>query len=353
MPTPLHSLIRTGTKIWVDSVDPADVTESLTYGATGATSNPLLVAGLMQSGQYDEQLATLMSDSNDDEEVAWNMTDRIISDAQKQFAHIHEQTAGDDGYVSFELDPLLEAVDCPLSVEERTARYIELGKKWSEGHQNRMIKVPATPAGLASLEEMAALGITLNVTLLFTLRQYQQARDAIWRGAQRRGSLEGFKSVYSVFVSRVDVYTQKHLPNLSEGLQGQIAMVNAQLMWQDNTSFWADKGLDLKQELVFASTGVKDPNDPADKFNAGLAGSDIQTVPPETNRAIMGMEDKTYEPRIHQLPGSEILSKISDEIDFVQLEDVLMEDGLKKFADPQQALLKQIAEKRSALISAD
>ena len=68
---------------------------------------------------------------------------------------------------------------------ERVRRYIELGKKWSAGHKNRMIKVPATPAGLEALEGLAAAGVTLNVTLIFTARQYQAARDAVWRGRQR------------------------------------------------------------------------------------------------------------------------------------------------------------------------
>src|SRR6185437_3461750 len=96
---------------------------------------------------------------------------------------------------------------------QRTARYVELGKRWSAGHQNRMIKVPATPAGLGALEELAAAGVTLNVTLIFSERQYKIARDAIWRGAQRRKSgVSGLKSVYSIFVSRVDVYTEKHVP---------------------------------------------------------------------------------------------------------------------------------------------
>ena len=78
-----------------------------------------------------------------------------------------------------------------------------------------MVKVPATPAGLDSLEELCATGVTLNVTLIFTEQQYVQARDAIWRGAQRRDTLDGFKSVYSIFVSRVDVYTARHIPELS------------------------------------------------------------------------------------------------------------------------------------------
>src|SRR5207248_2526756 len=114
--------------------------------------------------------------------------------AQQVFLPTWEQTRGDDGYVSFELDSLLEDPDANLPQAERTRQYIALGQRWSAGHKNRMIKVPATPAGLAALEELAAAGVTINVTLTFTPRQYTAARDAIWRGAQRLPSLSHFKS---------------------------------------------------------------------------------------------------------------------------------------------------------------
>jgi transaldolase len=80
--------------------------------------------------------------------------------------------------VSFELDPLLEDPQANIPHAERVKRYIELGKKWSAGHQNRMIKVPATPAGLEALQPLCAAGVTLNVTLVFTPRQYHAAREA-------------------------------------------------------------------------------------------------------------------------------------------------------------------------------
>src|SRR6185437_16341485 len=146
--------------------------------------------------------------------------------AQKVFMPVWEQTGGNDGYVSFELDPLLEDATRPVPHGERVKRYIELGKKWSEGHKNRMIKVPATAAGLDALEELAAYGVTINVTLCFTERQYKVSRDAIWRGVQRRKSgLNGFKSVYSIFVSRVDVYNAKQVPELSKDAQGKVGLV--------------------------------------------------------------------------------------------------------------------------------
>ena len=187
MTSPLRSLIATGTKLWVDSVDPRLVVSSRQSGATGATSNPIIVANLIQTGRFDDEIRSGFDQGLDDEQVAWQMTDHLVRMAQVVFLPVWQQTAGNDGYVSFELDPLLEDPRLGPPHAERVARYIELGKQWSEGHDNRMIKVPATAAGLESLEELAAGGVTLNVTLVFSPRQYQAARDAIWRGAGRAG----------------------------------------------------------------------------------------------------------------------------------------------------------------------
>ncbi len=348
MPTPLQTLTVCGTKLWLDSVDPEFVKENQAYGATGATSNPIIIADLVRTGRFDEQLIELMEQGLDDEAVAWQMTDRLVRLAQDVFSNVYADTNGDDGYVSFELDPLLEDADCTLSLEERTARYIELGKHWFD-NQNRMIKVPATPAGLASLEELVAAGVTINVTLLFTLSQYHSARDAVWRGAQRRNSLKRFKSVYSIFISRIDVFTGKQLTELSPDAQGLVGIVTAKRLWRDNQQFWGDKELPLKQEIIFASTGTKDPNDAPDKYVEALAGSDIQTNPPATNAAIQKMHGKVYARAVDKMPSAEVLDEIDSKVDFQKLEDVLMSEGVKKFADPQKALLALIAEKRTTL----
>jgi transaldolase len=351
MTTPLQSLIASGTKLWLDSIDPELVRLNREQGATGATSNPIIVSDLIKTGRFDSRLAELMQQGLDDEGVAWAITDELVSDAQKVFAPVWESTRGNDGYVSFELDPLLEDASCTLSLSDKIARYVELGKKWSAGHTNRMIKVPATPAGLGALEELAANGVTLNVTLIFSQRQYQAARDAVWRGAQRRASLEKFKSVYSIFVSRIDVYTKQSIPELSPAAQGQVGLLNAQRIWQENEQWWRNKQLPLKQEIIFASTGTKDPNEPADKYVSALAGSDIQTNPPATNAAIQAMTGKCFVRTVHQLPPPAVVAEIDRLVDFVKLEETLMAEGLKKFADPQKALLKLIAEKRQRLQS--
>jgi transaldolase len=350
MSTPLQSLIDSGTKLWLDSVDPDLVQSSRAIGATGATSNPIIVSDLIKTGRFDEQIRTLFEQGLDDEATAWAMTDHLVRNAQEVFEPVWQQTQGNDGYVSFELDPLLEDTDLAPPHDQRVARYIELGKQWSKGHTNRMIKVPATDAGLEALEELAAAGITLNVTLVFSERQYKIARDNIWRGAQRRKNLDGFKSVYSIFVSRLDVYTEKQCQDLSADAQGMVGIVNAKRIWRMNNDFWQDKGLKLDQEIIFASTGTKKPDDPKDKYIAAFAGSDIETNPPATNDAIEA-GGNTYSRQVDKMPPQAVLDEIDAKVDFGKLESTLMAEGLAKFADPQKSLLELIAEKRNVLAS--
>ena len=348
MATPLQSLVACGTKVWLDSIDPELVARDRALGATGATSNPIIIADLIKTGRFNDHLSRLLGQGLSDTDIAWQMTDHLVRQAQQVFAPVWEQTRGDDGYVSFELDPLLEDPDASISEAERTRQYIELGKRWSAGHKNRMIKTPATPAGLAALEELAAAGVTLNVTLIFTPRQYVAARDAIWRGAQRHGDLGHLKSVYSIFVSRIDVYTEKHVPGLSPRAQGEVGIVNAKRIWQMNQKFWADKKLPRKQEMIFASTGTKKPEDPPTKYVAAFAGSDIETNPPATNDAVQ-KSGMTFTRQVDKLPPQDVLDEIEQKVDWRKLEDVLMAEGVKKFADPQKALLKLIGEKRAQL----
>jgi transaldolase len=348
MTTPLQSLIACGTKVWLDSIDPELVRRDRALGATGATSNPIIIADLIKTGRFDEHLARLLKQGLSDLDIAWQLTDQLVRDAQQVFQPVWDQTRGDDGYVSFELDPLLEDVNAAIPEAERARQYIALGKQWSAGHKNRMIKTPATAAGLAALEEMAAAGITLNVTLCFTPRQYIAARDAIWRGVQRHGNLNHFKSVYSIFVSRIDVYTEKHVPTLSPKAQGLVGIVNAKRIWQMNHKFWADRKLAIKQEIIFASTGTKKPEDPPTKYVEAFAGSDIETNPPQTNDAVQ-KSGKKFTRQVDKLPPQDVLDEIEQKVDWRHLEDTLMAEGVKKFADPQHALLALIAAKRKEL----
>jgi transaldolase len=342
----LESLIHSGTKLWLDGVEPAEIRKNRAFGITGATSNPTIIAKIVDEGHFEGRIGELVDQGVDDDAIAWALDDELVKSAQDVFLPVWEETRGDDGYVSFELDPLIEDQAKPLPHGERVRRYVELGKRWSKGHRNRMIKVPATAAGLDALEDLAAAGVTINVTLMFTERQYCRARDAIWRGARRRADgLNCFKSVYSIFVSRIDVYAEEQLPDLSPAARGQVGIETARRVWRLNQEFWKDKDLRLHQEIVFASTGVKNPAEPPDKYVEALAGSDIQTNPPATNEAVQRL-DKQYTRKVDQVLPDAVLKEI-EKADMAKLERVLLDQGTKKFSKPQQNLLNLIAERRA------
>ena len=145
----------------------------------------------------------------------------------------------------------------------------------------------------------------------------------------------------------MDVYTDEHVPDLSPAAQGMVGIVNAKRIWRENEDFWSDKALRLQQEIVFASTGVKKPDDPPDKYVEAFAGGDIQTNPPATNEAVK-KSPKTYTRQIDQMPSPSIVGEIDRKVDMAALERVLMEEAIKKFAEPQKALLRLIAQKRAS-----
>ena len=343
----LRSLIASGTKAWLDSVDPDLIQKARADGATGATSNPVIISDLIKTGRFDDSLASLMAAGHDDAAIAWTLTDSLVRSAQGVFLDIWKSTKGNDGWVSFELDPIREDVALGLSEDERVERYVSLGKRWSAGEPNRMIKVPATTAGIRAIELLAAAGVPLNVTLIFTMPQYIRARDAVWKGAQQRASLDSFKSVYSVFISRIDVYTQEHVPTLSPAAQGMLAIVNAKRVWAENNAFWQAHPTPLEQAIIFASTGVKQQGLDPCTYVTALAGDGIQTNPPATTAAAAD-PSRTFSRQVDQMPPAAVLKELDAAINMQQMEKVLMAEGVEKFVAPQKALLALIASRRAA-----
>jgi transaldolase len=346
----ITSLIQTGTKLYLDSIDPNLVEQNIEWGAVGATSNPIIISNLIRTGRFDDQIARALESGLDNEAICWELTDALVSQAQSKFESIWEMSRGNTGWVSFELDPLLEDPIANIPHAQRVERYIELGRKWARGHVNRMIKVPATPAGLDALETMVADGITLNVTLIFSERQYIAARDAVWRGSQKRESLDSFKSVFSIFVSRIDQYTAEHCPGLSSDAQGLYGILNAKRLWKENHRFWEEHPTPLQQEIIFASTGTKNPADPPWKYVAALAGSDIQTNPPETNSAVAA-SNQSFTRQVDAMPSEPICLELDRAVRVEHMEATLMEQGVAKFVAPQKQLIATVAEKRTALLT--
>lgn len=346
----IQSLIASGTKLYLDSVDPKLVQQNIAWGAVGATSNPIIIADLIKKGAYDSLIQQLASEGKSDYDVCWAVNDHIVREAQDAFLPIWNRTQGDAGWVSFELDPLIDDPDNDLTLQQRIDAYIELGRQWSAGHENRMIKIPATEAGIAALPTLVAEGVTLNITLVFTQRQYTAARDAVWLGARQLSDLSRLKSVYSIFVSRIDQYTALHRPNLSDAAQGQYGILNAKRIFLMNEAFWRSHPTPLSQEIIFASTGTKNPKDPAWKYVAALAGSDIQTNPPATNDAVAS-SDIVFSNSVRTLPTVAIQQELDAAIDIADLEAKLMLEGLEKFATPQKNLLATVKNVREKLVA--
>jgi transaldolase len=344
----IESLIQSGTKLYLDSIDPVLVEQNIGWGAVGATSNPIIVSNLVRTGRFDGMISKLLESGLEDDAICWSVTDDLVLQAQEKFESVWEKSKGNAGWVSFELDPLLEDPTRPLTHTQRVEQYIALGRKWSQGHRNRMIKVPATAAGLDAIETLAADGVTLNVTLIFSMRQYIAARDAIWRGAQRRSSLDQFKSVYSIFVSRIDQYTAEHCVGLGPTAQGMYGILNAKRIWQDNARFWQTHRTPLEQEIIFASTGTKNAADVPWKYVAALAGSDIQTNPPETNAAVAA-SDVRFSRQVDVLPSNTLCQELDHAVDVDHMEKTLMEQGVAKFVAPQKQLIATVREKRALL----
>lgn len=350
MPAAIDSLIATGTKLYLDSVDPKLVAQNLEWGAVGATSNPIIITDLIKKGAYDEMIQNLAGEGKNDHDICWTVNDHIVRDAQKEFLPVWKQTKGNAGWVSFELDPLVEDPENGMSPKQRVEAYIDLGRKWSEGHDNRMIKVPATPAGIEAAKTLAADGVTLNITLVFTQRQYFAARDNVWEGARKLPNTSKFKSVYSIFVSRIDQYTATKCPQLSQEAQGQYGILNAKRIFAINEGFWKDNATPLQQEIIFASTGTKNPSDPPWKYVSALAGADIQTNPPATNEAV-AKSDQKFTSQVRSLPSAAVQQELDKAIDIADLEATLMSEGLDKFATPQKNLLAMVKEVRERLVT--
>ena len=138
------------------------------------------------------------------------------------------------------------------------------------------------------------------------------------------------------------------IPGLSADAQGQVGILNAKRIWAANQQFWSDRGLRLEQELIFASTGTKNPGDAAWKYVEALAGSDIQTNPPETNVAVSA-SGIDFTRKLDELPPQGVQQEIDAAVDTTAMHCVLMQEGIDKFVKPQRALLELIASKRKEL----
>jgi transaldolase len=301
-PQPLQDLAANGVAVWLDDLSRerirtgnlAELVESM--GIVGVTTNPsIFQAALSQGHAYDEQVDELAAAGASVDEAAFALTTRDVREACDVLRPVYDRTGGQDGRVSIEVDPRL-AHDTSRTVEEATRLASEVDRP------NLFIKIPATVEGLPAISRVLAAGISVNVTLIFSLDRYRAVMNAFLTGleqAREHGTdVSDIRSVASFFVSRVDTEVDGRLDEIgteeAARLRGRAGIANARLAYKAYEEVFATPrwtSLEAagahRQRPLWASTGVKDPDYPDTMYVTELVAPDtVNTMPEKTLDAV-------------------------------------------------------------------
>ncbi|MFJ9870899.1 transaldolase [Streptomyces sp. NPDC101165] len=359
-PGALERLADEGVSIWLDDLSRKRITSGglaelvKSGGVVGVTTNPSIFQAAIGSGEgYEEQLTDLAVRDVTVEEAVRMMTTADVRAAADILRPVYDATAGRDGRVSIEVDPRLAHHTVATVAEARQLA-------WLIDRPNVMIKIPATEAGLPAITEVIGLGISVNVTLIFSLERYRQVMAAYLAGlekARERGlDLSQIHSVASFFVSRVDSEIDKRLTALGTdealALKGRAALANARLAYEAYEDVFASEGWRAlaadkanRQRPLWASTGVKDPAYKDTLYVDELvAPGTVNTMPEATLKATADHGEITgetvtggYTRARADLAAVERLGISYDEV-VQQLED----EGVAKFETAWQELLDAV-----------
>lgn len=302
MTTPLAQLSANGVSIWLDDLSRTRITSGglkdliSSRNVCGVTTNPTIFAGSIGKGEgYGEQVAELAKQGATATEAIFEITTRDVADACDIFRGVYDSTNGFDGRVSIEVEPGL-ANDTAGTVAQAKELYAKVNK------ENVMIKIPATKAGLSAITEVIAAGISVNVTLIFSLGRYREVIAAYKAGialAKAAGhDLSKIHSVASFFVSRVDTEIDKRLAAIGTAdantMKSKAALANARLAYEvfeqefakEDWATLAVAGANVQRPLM-ASTGVKDPNLLDTTYVVELVAPQlVNTMPEKTMEAV-------------------------------------------------------------------
>ena len=335
----LTDLYKAGTSTWLDDLSRAALTTTLPERIArqevfGVTTNPAIFqAAITKDASYKSAIAANKHLSA--EEIVEILTTEDVRDACKLFRPIFDATNGVDGRVSIEVDPRLA---------HNTEETIEQAKRlWSIIDQpNLMIKIPATRAGLPAITEVIASGISVNVTLIFSLTRYAEVIDAYQAGIERCANPKSVHSVASFFVSRVDSAIDKLLND--DTLKGKAAVANARLAYE----LYLEKFKNFPhnhQRPLWASTGVKDPAYRNTLYvDSLIAPNTVNTMPPATLDATIATEVEARDTISHNIESAkaELLALAKAGIDLVKVTDELEADGVEKFMASWEVLLAEV-----------
>ncbi len=362
----LRELAKFGQSVWLDFIRRSYLVEGelkklVDQGLAGVTSNPTIFEkAIAGSSDYDRAMKALVEADKTVEEIYETLAIEDIRMAADTLMPVYEASEGRDGFVSLEVNPRL-AYDTPKTIAEARRLFIAVSRP------NVMIKVPATPAGIAALAELIGQGININVTLIFSLESYRNVTDAYLSGLERLAiagpavpgahPVNRVASVASFFVSRVDTAVDNKLKERGiTRLQGKIAIANAKLAYQMFGEIFsgprwerlARQGAQVQRPL-WASTSTKNPRYPDTLYVDNLIGPHtVNTMPPETLTAFLdhGAVAQTLTSGVKRAKSQ--LTQLRDlGIDFDEITQKLQDDGVVAFARSFESLLRSIAEKRS------
>ena len=361
--TKLHELAELGQSIWLDYISRSliasgELQKLVDQGLRGVTSNPsIFEQAIAGSADYDEDLNRLVSDGRSVAEIYEDLAMADIRSAADILRPVYEKSGGADGYVSLEVNPAL-AYDTGATIAEARRLFASLERP------NVLIKVPATPAGIPAIETLIGEGVNVNVTLIFSLEQYEAVATAYITGLEKLalagGDVGRVASVASFFISRVDTAVDKALEEIGNTeIQGKIAIDNAKIAYSRfREIFSSERWKKLAtaaarvQRPLWASTSSKNPAYPDTLYVDNLIGPDtVNTLPPATlddfldhGKVATTVETDVDGARMRMAELAEL------GIDLDAITNKVLDDGVKSFAKSFDALLASITEKQEKLL---
>ena len=356
-----QKLSDAGVSIWLDDLSRERLTSGnlaeliKTHNVVGVTTNPTIFAGALSKGAaYAEQMRELAAAGASVEEAVFAATCDDVRAACDVFAPVYKASNGFDGRVSIEVDPRL-ARDAEGTAKMARELYERVGR------ENVMIKIPATQEGLRPIAETLAAGISVNVTLIFSLTRYREVINAYMLGLEQAlengKDLSTIHSVASFFVSRVDTEIDARLEAAGGDavqLKGKAGLANARLAYEVfeemfSSERWARlqaHGANVQRPL-WASTGVKDPSLPDTLYVTGLvAPNTVNTMPEATLNAVADHGEITGNTIVPNYSESnKVLDAISAAgVSYTEVVEKLETEGLSKFDVSWEELLQTVRE---------
>lgn len=355
-----QKLSDAGVSIWLDDLSRERLTSGnlaeliKTHNIVGVTTNPTIFAGALSKGAaYAEQMRELAAAGASVEEAVFAATCDDVRAACDVFAPVYKASNGFDGRVSIEVDPRL-ARDAEGTAKMARELYERVDR------ENVMIKIPATQEGLRPIAETLAAGISVNVTLIFSLTRYREVINAYMLGLEQAlengKDLSTIHSVASFFVSRVDTEIDARLEAAGGDavqLKGKAGLANARLAYEVfeemfSSERWARlqaHGANVQRPL-WASTGVKDPSLPDTLYVTDLvAPNTVNTMPEATLNAVADHGEVTGNTIVpNYSEANEVLDAISVHVSYPEVVEKLEVEGLSKFDVSWEELLQTVRE---------